>query len=111
MCFCVDGGFGIACGEGGCALGSRTNTERGSIGEGQALLIVVKNAAHSNAQRRRNGSKYGLLGHRESTGERGQRGKQETEDVTWGPRDSQALLKYEEIKRITLKGTEMRWDQ
>ena len=35
-----------------------------------------------------------------------ERGRSETEDVTWGPRDSQVLPKYEKIKGVVLKGKE-----
>ena len=37
--------------------------------------------------------------------QRGKGGRNETEDVTWGPRDSQVLPKYEKIKGVALKGT------
>ena len=36
--------------------------------------------------------------------EEGGSGTKETEDVTWGPRDSQVLPKYEEIKGSPLRG-------
>ena len=47
------------------------------------------------------------LDYRESTEGKGDRSEvEETEDVTWGPRDSQVLFKYERTKKIALKGTE-----
>ena len=46
-----------------------------------------------------------LLGYRENTEGEGSRDEtRETKDVTWGPRDPQVLLKYEEIKGTALKG-------
>ena len=75
--------------------------ERGS-------LAVRRGAAHSNMQEKRDKSKDSFLDCRESTERRGDKSETgETEDVTWGPRDSQVLLKYEEIKGIVHKGTEV----
>ena len=46
-----------------------------------------------------------FLGYREDTGgEEGRSGTKETEDVTWGPRDPQGLLKYGRNKGIAPKG-------
>ena len=62
-------------------------------------------AAHSNTQEKEKESIDSLLGYREDTeGEEGRSGTKETEDVTWGPRDSQVLPKYEEIKGPPLRG-------
>ena len=60
--------------------------------------------AHSNTQRKRN--KSGQLPGLQREYRQGKGGGSETEDVTWGPRDSQVLPKYEKIKGIALKGTE-----
>jgi len=67
----------------------------------QDLLELGRGAAHSNTQGKRTELIDSLLGCRENTRERGTK---ETEDVTWGPRDSQALFKYEEIRGSPLRG-------
>ena len=67
--------------------------------------MFVRSAAHSNTQEKENESIDSLLGYRANTGgEEGGSGTKETEDVTWGPRDSQVSPKYEGIKGSPLRG-------
>ena len=69
------------------------------------VFVGERGAAHSNTPRRKNESIDSPLGCRTGTeGEEGRKGAKGTEDVTWGPRDSQVLPKYEEIKGSPLKG-------
>jgi len=72
--------------------------------------VIGRGAALSNTQGTRNESIDSLSGYREEYGKgarNGPKGVEETKDVTWGPRDSQGLLKYGKIKGIALKGTEL----
>jgi len=69
---------------------------------------LEEGAAHSNTREKRDKSSSRFLDRRKDTeGKRGESEVEETEDVTWSPRDSQVLLKYGKIKKITLKGTEV----
>jgi len=78
----------------------------GTDGERGLSEVERGGAAHSNTQKKRDKSRDNFLDCRESTeGERGESGTGETEDVTWGPRDSQVLLKIRKIKGIAHKGT------
>ena len=62
-------------------------------------------AAHSNTQGKENEPIDSLLGYRANARrEEDRSGIKETEDVTWGLRGPQVLLKYEEIKGIAHKG-------
>ena len=62
-----------------------------------------RGAAHSNTPEKGNGSIDSLLGYRGDT-EGKEKGTKETEDVTWGPRDPQVLLKYERPRESPIRG-------
>ena len=65
-------------------------------------------AAHSNTQKRKVKSGDKFLDCRENTEGKGNRKETgETEDVTWGPRDSQVCFKKQKIRRIVHKGAGM----
>ena len=89
----------------GLRLRVLANTEGDSIDGRQDLLVVGRGAAHSNTRGKRNKLRDSSLDCRESI-ER-ERGRSQTKDVTWGPWDPQVLPKYEGIKVIALKGTEV----
>jgi len=71
----------------------------------KASSLIRRDVAHSNTQGKKNELIDRLLDCGEGTEGKGDRsGVKETEDVTWGPRDSQVLPKYEEIKGPPLRG-------
>jgi len=62
-------------------------------------------AAHSNTRGKRNELRNSSLWIAQGAQRvKGAKEIEETEDVTWGPRDSQVLPKYEEIKGSPLRG-------
>jgi len=68
--------------------------------------LLLEGARHTATRRKRRIDLIdSLLGRRENTERKEiESGTKETEDVTWGPRDSQVLPKYEEIKGLPLRG-------
>ena len=86
------------------------NTEGDDVGEGgQGLLGVGRGrGTQQHAVEGKNKSEDGFRPIARVQGRKGDRGEvRETEDVTWGPRDSQVLFKYEGIKGIVHNRTEV----
>jgi len=90
---------------------SQANGGHGIVSGERGLRPICrwKGAWHTATRRgKRDKSRDSFVDCRKGTeGKGGKRGTKETEDVTWGPRDSQVLPKYENNKGIALKGTEV----
>ena len=105
----ANGDYGIVSVEGGAAPWGSSKRRGESYRRRTGFPRSWKGARHTATRRgRENGSiDRAPRPQRKHRGRGGRSETKETEDVTWGPRDSQVLPKYEEIKGSPLKGIGM----